>query len=89
MANKKSAKKRAAKSEAQRERNRGVRSTMRTAVKRVRQAAAGGDVEAAEGLLREAISIVDVTAKKGVIHRNTAARTKSRLAAEVRKQTAK
>jgi small subunit ribosomal protein S20 len=89
MANKKSAKKRAAKSEAQRERNRGVRSTMRTAVKRVRQAAAGGDAETAEGLLREAISIVDVSAKKGVIHRNTAARTKSRLSAEVRKHTPK
>jgi small subunit ribosomal protein S20 len=89
MANKKSAKKRAAKSEAQREKNRGERSTMRTAVKKVRQAAAGGDAEAAEGLLRTAISIVDRSAKKGVIHRNAAARTKSRLTAEVRRHSAK
>jgi small subunit ribosomal protein S20 len=85
MANTKSAKKRAAKSEAQREKNRAIRSQMRTAVKKVRKAAAAGDAGAAETLLRQAVRIVDVTAKKGVVHRNTAARTKSRLAAAVRK----
>jgi small subunit ribosomal protein S20 len=85
MANTKSAKKRAAKSALQREKNRAIRSKMRTAVRKVRAAAASGDAAAAEKLLGEAIRTVDVTAKKGVVHRNTAARTKSRLAAAVRK----
>jgi small subunit ribosomal protein S20 len=85
MANTKSAKKRAAKSEAQREKNRAIRSQMRTAVKKVRKAAAAGDAGGAETLLQQAMRIVDVTAKKGVVHRNTAARTKSRLVAAVRK----
>lgn len=85
MANTKSAKKRAAKSEAQRAKNRGVRSTMRTAIKKVRKATERGDVQAAEAALATAISVVDRTAKKGVVHRNTAARTKSRLVAAVRK----
>lgn len=85
MANTKSAKKRAAKSEAQRVKNRGVRSTMRTAIKKVRKAAERGDAPGAEAALAEAISVVDRTAKKGVVHRNTAARTKSRLVAAVRK----
>jgi small subunit ribosomal protein S20 len=85
MANKKSAKKRAVKSEQKREKNRAVRSKMRTAVKKVRRAAESGDSSAAESLLRQAISLVDRTAKKGVVHRNMAARTKSRLAAAVRK----
>ena len=85
MANKKSAKKRAVKSELQREKNRAVRSKMRTAVKKVRRAAESGDRAAAESLLREAVSLVDRTAQKGIVHGNLAARTKSRLAAAVRK----
>jgi len=87
MANTKSAKKRAEKSMAQREKNRANRSTMRTAIKKVRVAAAGSD-DNAEALLAEAISVVDRTAKKGVIHKNAAARTKSRLTAAVRKSKA-
>ena len=79
MANTKSAKKRAAKSALQREKNRAVRSKMRTAVRKVRAAAASGDAATAQKLLGEAIRTVDVTAKKGVVHRNTAARKKSRL----------
>ncbi len=85
MANSKSAKKRAAKSALQREKNRAARSTMRTAVKKVRKAVGRGDLQAAEALLPAAISVVDRTAQKGVVHRNTAARTKSRLTAAVRK----
>ncbi|KAB2964086.1 MAG: 30S ribosomal protein S20 [Thermoanaerobaculia bacterium] len=85
MANTKSAKKRAAKSALQREKNRAARSTMRTAVKKVRKAVGRGDAQAAEASLAEAISTVDRTAQKGVVHRNTAARTKSRLSAAVRK----
>lgn len=85
MANTKSAKKRAAKSQLQRAKNRTARSAMRTAVKKLRKAAAAGDAATVEKLLPTAIKIVDSTAQKGVIHRNTAARTKSRLSAAARK----
>jgi len=89
MANTKSAKKRAAKSAAQRDKNRGGRAAMRTAVKKVRIAAEAGDAETAQALIGEAIATVDRSTKKGLIHRNTAARTKSRLTAAVRKASAK
>ena len=61
---------------------------MRTAVKKVRVAAASGDAQRAEALLAETITIVDTTAQKGIIHRNAAARTKSRLSKAVRKGAA-
>jgi small subunit ribosomal protein S20 len=85
MANTKSAKKRAAKSALLREKNRATRSTMRTAVKKVRRATGAGDAKAAESALADAVRILDKTAQKGVVHKNTAARAKSRLAAAVRK----
>lgn len=84
MANTKSAKKRAEKSAAQRAKNRAVRSTMRTAVKKFRAAVAAGDDKAKE-LLAGTAKLLDSTAQKGVIHRNTAARTKSRLAAALKR----
>jgi small subunit ribosomal protein S20 len=84
MANTKSARKRAEKSELQRTANRTARSRMRTAVKKARQAVAAGASDVAKALA-EAISVVDSSASKGVIHKNTAARTKSRLAAAARK----
>ncbi|MEW6752668.1 MAG: 30S ribosomal protein S20 [Candidatus Latescibacterota bacterium] len=59
-----------------RNRNRAIRSRLRTAIKRVRQAP---DRAAAEEALKLAIPIIDRTAKKGVLHRNAAARHKSRL----------
>ena len=79
MANTKSAKKRAAQALRRRDRNRAYRSRMRTAVKKARTALAAGE-ENAPQLLAEAIRVVDRTAQKGVVHKNTAARTKSRLA---------
>jgi small subunit ribosomal protein S20 len=85
MANTKSAKKRAAKSVKQREHNRALKSRMRTAVKKLRKAAESGDSAGAEALLAGTISLVDATAQKGVVHKNTAARTKSRLIAAARK----
>lgn len=84
MANKKSARKRAVKSLELKQKNRAARSRMRTAVKNVRQAIEAGS-EKAEALLAQAITVIDSTAQKGVVHRNTAARTKSRLAAAARK----
>ena len=71
---------------AQRIKNRAARSRMRTAVKKLRAAVATGDATAAEELLPATIKIVDSTAQKGVIHRNTAARTKSRLVARAQGQ---
>jgi len=85
MANTKSAKKRAAKSQLQRAKNRTARSTMRTAVKKLRKAAEAGDATAVTTLLPAAMKIVDSTAQKGIIHKNAAARTKSRLAAAARR----
>ena len=84
MANTKSARKRAEKSELQRTANRTARSRMRTAIKKARQAVATGAEDAAKAVA-EAISIVDSSAGKGVVHKNAAARTKSRLAAAARK----
>ena len=79
MANTKSAKKRAAKSAAQRVKNRADRSKMRTAVKKFRAAVAAGD-ENSQTLLASTVKIVDSTAQKGVIHKNTAARKKAKAA---------
>ncbi len=85
MANTKSAKKRAEKSAAQRIKNRTMRSRMRTAVKKLRAAVASGDEKKTQELLPITIKVVDSSAQKGIIHRNTAARTKSRLVAALRK----
>lgn len=85
MANTKSAKKRAEKSAAQRIKNRTMRSRMRTAVKKLRAAVASGDEKMAPELLPLTLKVVDSSAQKGIIHRNTAARTKSRLVAALRK----
>ena len=83
MANIKSAEKRNRQNTVRRERNRAARSTMRTAVKNVRKSVEAGEVEAAKALLPDAVKTIDVTAQKGVIHRNTAARYKSRLVSAV------
>jgi small subunit ribosomal protein S20 len=57
-------------------RNKAIRTRMRSAIKKVRTAA---DKSTAEASLSQAISIVDSTVRKGKLHRNTAARYKSRL----------
>ncbi len=72
----KSAKKRLRISLKATERNKGIRTRMRTAIKKVRTAE---DKSTAEAALNQAISIVDSTVRKGKLHRNTAARYKSRL----------
>ncbi|HLX08032.1 MAG TPA: 30S ribosomal protein S20 [Thermoanaerobaculia bacterium] len=83
MANTKSAEKRIRQNAAARDRNRGIRSRLRTAIKRLRAAIAAGDTQAASGLLPGTLSIIDRTAKKKVIQTNTASRYKSRLASQV------
>jgi small subunit ribosomal protein S20 len=84
MANIESAKKRARQSEVRRTHNASLRSRMRTAVKRVRKAIADGDKEAAQLALRSAASELDSSAGKKIVHRNMAARNKSRLATAVK-----
>ncbi len=79
MANIKSAVKRIRTTSRQRERNRALRSRLRSAVRDLRQTVAAGDAKSAQEMLPKTIGIVDSTARKGVIHANTAARTKSRL----------
>lgn len=79
MANTKSAQKRARQSLKRRARNRAGASTMRTAVKKLRQTIEAGDGKAATELLTPTLSLVDKTAQKGIIHTNAADRTKSRL----------
>lgn len=79
MANHRDAEKRTRQNEVRRERNRNRKSTMRTAIKRVRTALDAGETETAQAELPKALKTIDKTAQKGAIHRNTAARTKSRL----------
>lgn len=61
-------------------RNRAHASRLRSQIKKMRQALQGGEAAAAAGMMNETVALVDRTAKHGVIHRNAAARTKSRLA---------
>ncbi len=68
-------------SERRRQRNRPIISATRTYVRRARTAIEAGDAEAAARAVGDAISALDKAASKGVIHRNNAARRKSRLMA--------
>ena len=79
MANK-SAEKRERQEAQRRLRNRMAKSTMRTAIKKFDAAVAAGDKDAAVKALAESNKLLDTVAGKGIIHRNTAARKKSRLA---------
>ena len=79
MANHKSTIKRIRSDERKRIRNRFIRSRTRTFVKKAQNALNSGDVDAARTATMEAIRQLDKAASKGVYHKNTAARTKSRL----------
>jgi len=79
LANHKSALKRMRQNEIRNARNTHLRSTMRTYVKQVREAVAGGDQEAAKAALAKAVPFIDKASTKGVIHKNTASRKISRL----------
>jgi small subunit ribosomal protein S20 len=71
-----------------REHNRQFRSRLRGALKNVRAAIDGNDLAAAKNALRETISLIDRMAGKGVIHRNAAARYKSRLSSRLAARSA-
>ena len=80
MANHKSALKRAGQNENRRMRNRSVKTRVKTVVKEVRQAVANNADDGAKAQLITAQSAIDKAAKKGVLHKRTAARKVSRLA---------
>ena len=84
MANIKSAKKRARQAEKRRRHNAGLRSMVRTYIKKVVLAIEAGNKENAQQAYQEAVPVIDRMVTKGIIHKNKAARHKSRLAAKVK-----
>lgn len=83
MANIASAKKRARQSEVRRQNNAGQRSMLRTFMKKVDVAIDSKDKEAATSAYQAAVPVIDSAVSKGIIHKNKAARDKSRLNALV------
>ncbi|MBM3817957.1 MAG: 30S ribosomal protein S20 [Acidimicrobiia bacterium] len=71
-----------------REHNRQMRSKLRTALKSIRASLDAKDLGGAKAALNATVSIVDKMASKGIIHRNTAGRYKSRLSARLTKTVA-
>ena len=71
-----------------REHNRQMRSKLRTSLKAIRASLDASDLDAAKSALSRTVSIVDKMATKGIIHRNTAGRYKSRLSARLTKASA-
>jgi small subunit ribosomal protein S20 len=78
MANIKSQKKRNRQNEVRRQRNKTIKSDLKTSIKKVEQASAAG--QPTDELFRDAQKKIDSAASKGVLHRKTAARKKARLA---------
>ena len=88
MANHASSKKRIRQTIKRTARNKHVRTTVRTYVKRVRQALAAGDAATAQQALTKAVSSIDRAVSKGVYHPKTGSRYISRLTAQVAKSAA-
>ena len=84
MANSPQAKKRARQSEKRRTHNASLRSLVRTNIKKVDAAISSGNVEDAKAAYASAVPVIDRMADKGIIHKNKAARHKSRLNAQVK-----
>ena len=84
MANSAQARKRARQAAATNQRNTSLRSTLRTAVKRVRKAIAAGDKDAAAKEFQASQAVIDRIADKNIVHKNTASRTKSRMAQAIK-----
>jgi len=84
MANSAQARKRARQADKQRDHNASLRSELRTAIKKVAKAIEAGDKAAAKVVFSESTSIVDSIADKKIIHKNKAARHKSRLSAAIK-----
>lgn len=84
MANSPQAKKRARQAERRRTHNASLRSLVRTKIKHVVAAIGTGDAEQAKAALDSAVPVIDRMADKGIIHKNKAARHKSRLNTQVK-----
>ena len=84
VANIKSARKRARTAEKTRKHNMGLRSEMRTSIKKVLKACDAGDKDAAAEAYKAAVPVIDSMVNKGIVTRNKAARHKSRLNARVK-----
>ncbi len=83
MANHKSAEKRVRQNAKRKEINRSNRSKLRTQIKKLRSAVATSDKKLSGELLTPTVSLIDKAVNKGIIHKNTAARYKSRLTKHV------
>ena len=79
MANSAQARKRARQAEKRRNQNASQRSMVRTYIKRVNAAVDAGDADAASTALTDALPLIDKMVTKGIMHKNKAARQKSRL----------
>jgi small subunit ribosomal protein S20 len=84
LANSPQAIKRARQAEKRRQRNASQRSQLRTSIKKVFAAIGAGDAEGARQAFRDAVPVIDSAAGRGLIHRNKAARHKSRLNQHIR-----
>lgn len=84
MANSAQARKRARQAEVSRQHNASLKSTLRTAVKKVRKAIAAGDKGAATAQFQASQAVIDRITDKKIIHKNSASRTKSRLAQAIK-----
>jgi small subunit ribosomal protein S20 len=89
MPNHKSAEKRVRQSEKRRVINRGNRTKVRTYIKKVRAALDSGKTDEIQQVLPVAISVIDKSLQKGVLHKNAAARYKSRLTVRANQAAAK
>ena len=85
MANIKSAKKRVLVAEANRQRNTAFKSAIKTAIKKVLTLAQSDDKDAVASALSKVYQLCDKAVSKGILHKNTAARKKSRLALAIKK----
>jgi small subunit ribosomal protein S20 len=85
LANTKQAKKRVRQAEKHRRHNASMRSMLRTYIKKVTAAITTGDQQVAMASLKEATPVIDSMVNKGIIHKNKAARHKSRLTAHIKK----
>jgi small subunit ribosomal protein S20 len=84
MANSAQARKRARQAGEQRDHNMSQRSALRTAIKKVRKAIDAGDKAAAQTVFQASMSVIDSIADKKIVHKNKAARHKSRLSGAIK-----
>lgn len=88
MANSAQARKRARQNDKQRMHNASLRSTLRTAIKKVIKSIEGGDKAVAQSAYQASVAVIDSIADKNIIHKNKAARHKSRLSGAIKAMAA-